>query len=129
MKVRWVRITKIFSFDSAHRLEDYGGKCRHLHGHTYKLEVTVKGAMGDNGMVFDFSVLKAAVEEKVVSKLDHQYLNELFDFNPTCENIVVWIYDQISTVLIGYPCMLERVKLWETATSFAELTSDDVVEN
>jgi queuosine biosynthesis protein QueD len=126
VKVRSIRITKIFTFDSAHQLEDYEGKCRHLHGHTYKLEVTVKGEMGDNGMVFDFSILKKVVTERVISQLDHKYLNEVFDFNPTSENMVVWIFEQIDECFEGQPCTLECVKLWETATSYAELRRSDI---
>ena len=64
MRAKSIRITKIFTFDSAHQLEDYEGKCRQLHGHTYKLEVTVKGEMGENGMVFDFSILKKGGNRK-----------------------------------------------------------------
>lgn len=127
MKAKSVRITKFFSFDSAHRIEDYDGKCRHLHGHTYKLEVTVKGEMGDNGMVFDFSILKKVVNDKVISQLDHKYLNDVFPFNPTSENMVVWIFEQIDACFEGQPCTLESIKLWETATSCAELRRSDIL--
>jgi 6-pyruvoyltetrahydropterin/6-carboxytetrahydropterin synthase len=126
VNVKSIRITKIFSFDSAHQLEDYEGKCRQLHGHTYKLEVTVKGEMGESGMVFDFSILKKVVTERVISQLDHKYLNEVFDFNPTSENMVVWIFEQIDGCFEGQPCALECVKLWETATSYAELHRSDI---
>lgn len=125
MKAKSIRITKIFTFDSAHKLEEYEGKCRHLHGHTYRLEITVKGPMGNNGMVFDFSVLKKIVTDKVIVKLDHQYLNEVFDFNPTSENIAVWIFEQIDANFCDIPCQLESLKLWETATSYAELHRSD----
>jgi 6-pyruvoyltetrahydropterin/6-carboxytetrahydropterin synthase len=126
VKVKSIRITKIFTFDSAHQLEDYAGKCRQLHGHTYKLEVTVKGEMGESGMVFDFSILKKVVTERVISQLDHKYLNEVFDFNPTSENMVVWIFEQIDGCFEGQPCVLDGVKLWETATSYAELRRSDI---
>lgn len=129
MRAKSIRITKMFTFDSAHRLEEYEGKCCHLHGHTYKLEVTVKGEVDTSGMVFDFSVLKAVVNEQVLIHLDHKYLNEVFDFNPTSENITVWIFERIDESLQDYPCSLESLKLWETATSYAELRRSDIVEN
>jgi len=126
VRAKSIRITKIFTFDSAHQLEDYEGKCRQLHGHTYKLEVTVKGEMGENGMVFDFSILKKVVTERVINQLDHKYLNDVFDFNPTSENMVVWIFEQIDECFVGQPCILECIKLWETATSYAELRRSDI---
>lgn len=125
MKAKSIKATKIFTFDSAHKLDDYEGKCRHLHGHTYRLEVTVMGALSENGMVFDFSKLKQVVSDRVVSKLDHKYLNDLFDFNPTSENIAVWIFEQIADNFETTSCRLEVIRLWETTTSFVELTRQD----
>lgn len=125
MRAKSIKITKIFTFDSAHKLDDYDGKCKHLHGHTYRMEVTVKGAVASNGMVFDFSRLKKVVEEHVVNKLDHKYLNEVFDFNPTSENIAVWIFEQIELNFKEECCSLAAIRLWETATSFVELTRND----
>jgi len=125
MRAKSIKITKIFTFDSAHKLDNYEGKCRHLHGHTYKLEVTVKGELGENGMVFDFAKLKQVVNDKVVSQLDHKYLNDIFEFNPTSENIAVWIFEQIEVNFRETSCWLDSIKLWETATSFVELSRSD----
>lgn len=125
MKAKTIKVTKIFTFDSAHKLDDYEGKCRHLHGHTYKLEVTLQGALSGNGMVFDFSLLKKVVTEKVINQLDHKYLNEIFDFNPTSENIAIWVFEQIADNIKTTSCWLEGIRLWETATSFVELTRND----
>lgn len=106
-------ITKEFTFDSAHKLEWYKGKCNSLHGHTYKLQVTIQGKLNKNGIVLDFEDLKRIVQEKVLEKLDHQYLNDLIK-NPTAENIIVWIWEQLENDLNLY-----ELKLWETPTSFA----------
>ncbi|KGG81487.1 6-pyruvoyl tetrahydropterin synthase [Caloranaerobacter azorensis H53214] len=114
-------ITKIFTFDSAHKLEDYDGECRFLHGHTYKLEITIRGEVDNRGIVIDFNELKEIVKEKVINVLDHKYLNEIFDFNPTCENILFWIFNEIDNAIKKDNCWLKKVVLWETPTSYATL--------
>lgn len=87
-------ITREFSFDSAHRLTDYYGKCERMHGHTYKLQITLDGKVQKNGLVIDFVVLKRIVKKHVLDKLDHNILNDVVD-NPSAENLVVWIWDQL----------------------------------
>ena len=109
-------VTKEFTFDAAHKLTDYHGKCENLHGHTYKLHVTVKGAVKKNGLVMDFVELKKIVNEKILDKLDHAYLNDFFK-NPSAEIIVKWIWNNIKD-LKKYGVQLYEVKLWETPTSF-----------
>src|SRR5438128_894228 len=79
-----VAVTKAFSFDAAHQLPWHEGKCRHLHGHTYRLEVTVAGAINENGIVLDFDELSATVKGAIVERFDHQFLNDHFP-NPTAE--------------------------------------------
>lgn len=111
-------VTKEFTFDSAHFLTQYHGKCENLHGHTYKLHVTVEGELDDESMVLDFIVLKNIVKEKVLSKLDHNNLNNIFT-QPSAENILIWIWDQIKEDLEGPNYKLYELKLWETPTSFA----------
>jgi 6-pyruvoyltetrahydropterin/6-carboxytetrahydropterin synthase len=100
-------ITRRFEFDSGHKLKDMGGKEKNLHGHRYFLEVSVKGEVKD-GIVFDISEIKRIVNEDVVSKLDHNYLNDLIE-NPTMENIVIWIWGRLNGKMD-----LFEVKLWET---------------
>lgn len=90
-------ITKCFTFDAAHALTRYYGKCENLHGHTYRLEVTVEGPVRDNGMVVDFLLLKRVVKRQVLDQLDHQNLNDHFD-NPSAENIAVWIWERLSNL-------------------------------
>ncbi len=121
MHNKLVDVTKIFTFDSAHKLDNYEGDCKYLHGHTYKLEITVRGTVDYRGMVIDFNDLKAAVKEKVINILDHRYLNDIFPFNPTCENMLVWIFEELEAVLTKDRHRLQRVVLWETPTSFGTL--------
>ena len=87
-------VSRTFSFDSAHYLSDYYGKCERMHGHTYKLEVTLEGKVQPNGLVIDFVVLKRLVKKYVLNKLDHQVLNDIVE-NPSAERMVIWIWDQL----------------------------------
>jgi len=107
-----VLIAKEFTFDAAHKLLKYNGPCANLHGHTYKLQVTLSGPVLKNGMVFDFVDLKKIVTEKVISKLDHKFINKIIK-QSTAENIVIWIWKQLKKDLPLYEIML-----WETPTSF-----------
>jgi 6-pyruvoyltetrahydropterin/6-carboxytetrahydropterin synthase len=97
------------------------------HGHSYILEVTVKGPIGADGFVIDFKELKKLVNQHVIEKCDHELLNEveLFRGRPTtCENMLTPIAFAIQTALRTYDRMLElnRLRLWETADSYAEWT-------
>ncbi len=122
-----VKVCKSFSFDAAHYLPNYEGKCKNLHGHTWKLEVGVSGyAGGTTGMVIDFGELKEVVNREVISRLDHTLLNERVD-NPTCENLLGWIWKALT---LWFPheggIKLERLRLWETPDSYAELRKEDI---
>lgn len=108
-------VTKEFTFDSAHYLPKYKGKCENMHGHTYKLHVTVKGDIQENGLVFDFVELKQLVKEKVLNKCDHVLLNDFLP-NPSAELIAKWIWDQLKEEIHG--ASLYEIKVWETPTSF-----------
>lgn len=125
MKDRKIDTTKIFTFDSAHKLNDYEGDCKYLHGHTYKLEVTVRGRRDKCGMVIDFKDLKSIVKEEIISEIDHRYLNDIFDYNPTCENMVEWIFEKLDNRLSCGDRVLQKIVLWETPTSFATLERDE----
>lgn len=115
-----VSVTKSFGFEAAHHLPNYDGACNRLHGHSYKLQVTVSGSVDEaTGMIIDFNRLKAVVNEKVVHKYDHQYLNDFFN-NPTAENMVQHIYKELSVCFNKIGLTLDSVKLWETASSYAE---------
>ncbi|MCK5025531.1 MAG: 6-carboxytetrahydropterin synthase QueD [Nanoarchaeota archaeon] len=106
-----MKISKEFVFDAAHKLLWHKGKCQNLHGHTYKLIVTVEGQLNENGIVMDFGDLKKIIVNNVISKLDHKYLNDIFE-NPTAENMVIWIWNQLKHKLNLY-----EIRLWESPTS------------
>lgn len=144
-----IRVTKEFHFEMAHVLWNYDGPCRNVHGHSYKLFVTVIGSPVDdpenprNGMVIDFTELKRIVREEIVTLFDHsvvvsrfmdEYRLEQFkalsentvvlDYQPTCENLVADFAKKISANLPN-GTDLYSVKLYETATSFAEWYAGD----
>jgi len=128
-----IYLTKRLTFSSSHVLMnpeydskknwDVYGKCSwpHGHGHNYTLEVTVKGEIpGDTGMIIDLKALKKIINESVVDKMDHKFLNTDVDFLkgviPTSENIIVMIWKELEKVL--EPGMLYELKLWETENNW-----------
>ena len=145
-----IRITKQFSFETGHALYGYDGKCKNVHGHSYKLSVTVIGTpISDRnnvkyGMVIDFSDLKKIVKEEIVDNFDHATVfNEttphlelakelisrghhviLVDYQPTSENMVVDFAQKIKSRL-PENINLYSLKLQETETSFAEWFESD----
>lgn len=146
-----VRVTKEFDFEMAHALWEYDGLCKNVHGHSYKMFVTVIGKpITDQkdvkkGMVIDFGDLKRIVKPMIVDKFDHSvvlnkkapvdYLKNLspmfdrihlLDYQPTCENMVIDFAMQIKEKL-PENVDLYSVKLYETATSFAEWYATDNV--
>ena len=120
-KERIVSVTKEIDFAAAHHLRDYNGKCKNLHGHNYKLQVTVTGTMNDIGMVVDFGVIKKYLK-MLDEVLDHQNLDDVLCFQSTAENMVCFIADFLNArfVLEGQKYRVTKVKLYETPTSFAE---------
>ncbi|MFW6326758.1 MAG: 6-carboxytetrahydropterin synthase QueD [Bacteroidota bacterium] len=116
---------KEFTFDSAHRLPDYKGPCHNVHGHTYKLQVGLRGEVDyTTGMVIDFAIIKKIIKSEVVDKLDHVMLNDVTDvdfphYMPTAELMVLWIRDRLMVALSAHVKVTE-VRLWETPTSYAE---------
>ncbi|HUH47997.1 MAG TPA: 6-carboxytetrahydropterin synthase [Arenibacter sp.] len=145
-----IRITKQFNFETGHALYGYDGKCRNVHGHSYKLSVTVIGTpITDTqhvklGMVIDFGDLKKIVEEEIVDKYDHatvfnkntphiELAKELMDrghsviladYQPTSENMVIHFAEKIRPRL-PKNISLHSLKLQETETSFAEWYASD----
>lgn len=117
-------VTKLFEFEACHHLPHYDGACHNIHGHSYKLEVTVSGQVSKNendpkcGMIIDFKDLKAIVKSVAVDKYDHSNLNEFFP-NPTAEIMVKQIAVDIMSKL-PQEVYLMSCKLWETSTSYAE---------
>ena len=127
------KVTKEIHFCYGHRLLNYDGKCRHLHGHNAKAEIEVEAATLDHrGMVMDFGDINVVVKSWIDRELDHkmllckddpmlktlQALNEpcfVLDANPTAENIAKLIYDYA----VSQGLQVSEVRLWETPTSFA----------
>lgn len=117
-------IRKRFAFEAAHVLPFHDGKCSRLHGHSYRLDVTLDGALqtagAATGMVVDFDVLARTVRASVIDALDHGSLNDLIP-NPTAENIVAWIWQRLGPELP----QLAELALWETRTAAAILRRGD----
>lgn len=109
-------------FSGAHRLRHLQGKCEELHGHNWKVEVTVASPkLNREGVVIDFKILKSKLE-KVLKALDHSYLNDLPYFSkvePSSENIAKYIFKHLSIELRNYPVSLNKVCTWESETSYA----------
>ncbi|MCP5468869.1 MAG: 6-carboxytetrahydropterin synthase QueD [Deltaproteobacteria bacterium] len=110
-------VTKEFEFDSAHYLPNYYGKCERMHGHTYKLQVTVEGKVGENGLLIDFVILKKMVKEKVLDQLDHQVLNDFLEV-PSAENVAIWIWNQLVDLKANIKEQLEDPNLPESVTKY-----------
>ncbi len=144
-----IRVTKVFTFDMAHALFGYDGPCKNIHGHTYKLSVTLKGELiqeignPKEGMVIDFTDFKRIVKDNVIDIFDHtlvlkndtphskiQGLTDNFEriiyspYQPSCENLLL---DMISRIEPKLPknIVIQNVRLEETPTSFAEWFRDD----
>ncbi|MBI4683264.1 MAG: 6-carboxytetrahydropterin synthase QueD [Nitrospirae bacterium] len=115
-------LTTEAQFSAAHQLRGYKGKCEALHGHNWRVQVTISSdKLDDIGMVMDFHELKAITGE-VISTLDHSFLNDVFPFteiNPSSENIAKWIYESIKKKLIKKMCEISSVTVWENETSSA----------
>lgn len=132
---RKARISKKFKFDAAHKLPNYDGKCKNLHGHSWEFEVVLEGIVNEKtGMIIDFNILKQIVDGNVVQILDHSYLNDIIS-NPTAENILYWIWTQLEGVFHDntYPIFLDKdkprvieIKIWETATSCTMLNEKEL---
>jgi 6-pyruvoyltetrahydropterin/6-carboxytetrahydropterin synthase len=112
------------TFAAAHNLRNYKGKCENLHGHNYKVRVTLAGPELDaTGLLYDFVHLKEVIEN-VIRSLDHRYLNELKPFdvlNPSAENVAKYIYDEAAKQLHAAPSGtgIASITIWETDTSAA----------
>ncbi|WP_117169486.1 6-carboxytetrahydropterin synthase QueD [Paraliobacillus sediminis] len=118
-----VMVSKEFTFDAAHHLHCYQGKCKNLHGHTYKVIFGISGMVDEIGLVIDFGDIKEIWKEEIEIHLDHRYLNDtLPNMNTTAENMVVWIYQKMEQALLKQSNQnrVEFVKLYETPTSYAE---------
>ena len=125
-------ITKEFLFDAAHKLqlsslsqeenEKLYGRCSQFHGHTYRLQVSVSGAVGPGGMLMNFGHLKQIVQDTVISRYDHAYLNDLEEYRDvpvTAENMAQHMFRVLDNLLDAQEVRLQSVRLYETPTSWA----------
>ncbi len=146
-----MRVTKEFGFESAHALWNYDGKCKNVHGHSYRLFVTVIGTpIADEnnvklGMVLDFGDLKKIVNQNIIDRFDHalvlsnkaeikniREVNQMFDrfevvnYQPTCENFIV---DFANIIKDKFPSNVKlfSLRLYETPSSYAEWFADDQI--
>ena len=145
--MKTIRIIKEFDFEMAHALYGYDGLCKNIHGHSYRLFVTIKGDVLDqkghqkDGMVLDFGILKNIVKNEIVLKYDHSLVlngnsehrhidfsnfEKVFylDYQPTSENLVLDFAQKIQSKL-PKEIILQKVVLSETATSYAEWNIED----
>ncbi|HTA67615.1 MAG TPA: 6-carboxytetrahydropterin synthase QueD [Bryobacteraceae bacterium] len=111
------------TFAAGHALRNYKGKCENVHGHNYRVRITVQGDQLDStGLLVDFLDVKSLIGG-VVDYLDHQFINDLPPFdelNPSAENIAKYFYDRVSGGLRNeVPVRVSEVKVWETDTSSA----------
>lgn len=136
-----IRISKDFVFEAAHALDNHDGKCKNIHGHSYKLTVTIEGTPKNNteasdaGMVLDFSVLKEIVNKLIIKPYDHALVLKddsrflgiekqndktiYSPYHPTCENMLIDFKNKI-TAHLPEKVELVYMKLNETANSYAE---------
>jgi 6-pyruvoyltetrahydropterin/6-carboxytetrahydropterin synthase len=151
MKATKIRVTKVFTFDMAHALFGYDGPCKNIHGHTYRLSVTLIGQQIQDennpkqGMVIDFTDFKQIVKSNVIDFFDHTLvlkadtphakikgLTDNFEriiyseYQPSCENLLL---DMVRRIEENLPqkIQLHNVKLEETPTSYAEWFKEDNV--
>ncbi len=114
------------TFAAGHALRNYHGKCENVHGHNFRLAVTVQGEqLDETGLLVDFVALKRVMRE-IAERLDHQFINDIPPFdvlNPSAENMARYFFDEISKgVGAGGPnasVQVAEVKVWETDTSAA----------
>lgn len=114
-------VSKKTSFDAAHRLPGYKGKCAVTHGHHWVVEVGCSGIVHPTGMVADFSEMKDFLGW-IDREFDHRFLNDFLE-NPTAENITLYIYDEFILWCTARGLRFEYIRLWETETSMVELNN------
>lgn len=138
-------ITRQFTFEASHHLPGHKGKCLRPHGHSYRLEISLRGPIinapgqSDDGMVMDFDDLKCIVNSTIIETLsdavprgrsarpveqggmDHNDLNALTGIRTTAENLVHWIWDALVAGGVSEQ-LLYRIRLWETEKGHAEIT-------
>ena len=132
---RYALVTCHFDFEASHQLrrDDWSdaendrvyGNCVRLHGHSYRLFVTLRGPIDPaTGMVINFRDVKDEVRVRILDRLDHRHLNDVVPGITTAENLLYWIAEAL---LPAFGVMIQRLELWETATSGAVLTNEEII--
>jgi len=110
------------TFAAGHALRNYRGKCENVHGHNYRVRITMAGPeLDETGLLVDFVEVKNLMSE-VIDYLDHRFMNDLAPFdaiNPSAENIAKYFYDRVAAGLKAGGVWISEVKIWETDTSSA----------
>lgn len=136
--VNVIEIAKEFHWEMGHRLPFHEGGCRNVHGHSYRMRVSVSGTLDSNGMVVDYFDLRRILDP-VIDRIDHAFLCDrsdavmlafleennlkrvVVDFPSTAENIALWLLGQVAQELQGYENIAEiAVRLHETDNTYAE---------
>ena len=115
------------TFAAGHALRNYKGKCENVHGHNYRLRVTVEGArLNSTGLLMDFADMRAAIKA-LAERMDHQFLNDLSPFdhiNPSAENIAKYFCDELQPQAQREGLRVQAVTVWETDTTSATFRPD-----
>ena len=115
-------LTVITQFAAAHQLRKFRGKCEKLHGHNWRIEVSLTGEkLNDAGVLIDFKEIKEATD-RILEELDHSFLNELPQFkdqNPSSENIAAYIFEKLGSTLNNNQIKVTRVTAWESDSARA----------
>lgn len=130
-----ILVTTNLNFEAAHMLnakeqseevnEQWFGKCKNLHGHNYKLFVTVEGNVKESGMVVNFVEMKKIIREKIIDVFDHRMINELMEDIPTAENMCLLFWKFLEKEFNDIDAKLYEIKLYETDNSFVTLRRQD----
>jgi 6-pyruvoyltetrahydropterin/6-carboxytetrahydropterin synthase len=113
------------TFSAGHALRGYKGKCENVHGHNYRVQITLEGPELDQiGLLVDFTHIKKVMRD-LIKRLDHQFINDLEPFttvNPSAENLAKYFFEEVSQHLKEMPpgAMVKDVVIWETDTAYAK---------
>ncbi len=118
------KIVRRFTFEASHTIPHHPGKCKDLHGHSYKLEVEVIDMVHPpDGYFVDFGTIKTLVNIHVIDVLDHKHLNDIVLPIASAENIVRWISEKLIAGFEPPGLILSRVRLYETENCYVEIVA------
>ena len=124
-------VTTSMNFEAAHELKSvkfteeknriHYGKCTNLHGHNYKLFVTIQGEVKEDGMIVNFTEIKKSIRNKIIDIYDHSMINTIMDEVPTAENMVLKFWELLENEFVKLDVNLYEIKLHETENSYVTL--------